>query len=69
MIRVESPRVCLEGAAKERQKLHGRATAGHGIPDDPTPVRVTGKPWKALTAEAGALASPTQVSLDNPPGH
>lgn len=30
---------------------------------------VTGKPWKALTAEAGALASPTQVSLDNPPGH
>jgi hypothetical protein len=31
------------------------------------PNPVTGKPWKPLTQEAGAYASPTQVSLDNPP--
>ena len=32
------------------------------------PNPVTGRPWKPLTQEAGAYASPTQVSLDNPPG-
>ena len=31
------------------------------------PNPVTGKPWKPGTQEAGAYASPTQVSLDNPP--
>lgn len=30
------------------------------------PNPVTGKPFVPLTAEAGAMASPTQVSLDNP---
>jgi hypothetical protein len=30
------------------------------------PNPVTGKPWTPLTADAGAQASPTQVSLDNP---
>jgi hypothetical protein len=32
------------------------------------PNPVTGKPWRPLTQEAGAYASPTQVSLDNPQG-
>ena len=32
------------------------------------PNPVTGKPFKPLTQEAGAYASPTQVSLDNPKG-
>lgn len=32
------------------------------------PNPVTGKPWTPLTAQAGAQASPSQVSLDNPPG-
>ena len=31
------------------------------------PNPVTGKSWKPGTQEAGAYASPTQVSLDNPP--
>ena len=30
------------------------------------PNHVTGKPWKPLTQEAGAYASPDQVSVDNP---
>jgi len=32
------------------------------------PNPVTGRPWKPGTQEAGAYASPTQVSLDNPKG-
>lgn len=32
------------------------------------PNPVTGKPFRPLTQEAGAYASPTQVSLDNPKG-
>jgi len=32
------------------------------------PNPVTGKPWTPGTQEAGAYASPTQVSLDNPKG-
>ena len=47
MIRRAEPRVDTLGALKEKKYLP-RRTAAHGLPDDPTPVHVTGKPWKRL---------------------
>jgi hypothetical protein len=48
MIRRPEPRVNTLGALKEKCQRNGKRTAAHGIPDDPTPVRVTRKPWKRL---------------------
>ena len=58
--------------ARELRRAAGPA-ADRGLSDLPVllhravplPNPVTGKPWTPLTAQAGAYASPSQVSLDH----
>jgi hypothetical protein len=45
MIHRPEPSACTLGALEEKRQRTRRGL--QGCPDDPTPVRVTGNPWKA----------------------